>query len=95
MCLRLTCTICGAALAPGTPSFTHTAAAELACEACGQRVLALVFSAHKAETQALLLWFVRCRGGSGGQDLSIAMSLCPVASDAASLFCQLLIHMWP
>lgn len=30
MCLCLTCTICRAALAPGTPGFTHTTAAELA-----------------------------------------------------------------
>lgn len=30
MCLCLTCTICRAALAPGTPGFPHTAAAELA-----------------------------------------------------------------
>lgn len=52
------CTICWAALAPGAPGFTHTAAAELACEACGQWVLALMLSAHEAETQALLLWFV-------------------------------------
>lgn len=30
MCLCLTCTVCWAALAPGTPGFTHTTAAELA-----------------------------------------------------------------
>lgn len=52
------CTICWATLAPCTPGFTHTAAAELAGEACGQRVLALVLGAHQAETQALLLCFV-------------------------------------
>lgn len=59
--LCLTCTISRAALAPGTPGFTHTTAAELAGEARGQRVLALVLSAHEAEAQALLLWFVGCR----------------------------------
>lgn len=56
-----------AALAPGTPGLADTAAAELAGEACGQGVLALVFRAHQAETQALLLRLVRnalCAGGA-------------------------------
>lgn len=52
------CAVCWTALATCPPRFTHTAAAELASEACGQRMLALVFGAHQAETQAFLLWFV-------------------------------------
>ena len=60
----LTSAISWAALAPGTPGLADTAAAELAGEACGQGVLALVFRAHQAETQALLLWLVCCRGQS-------------------------------
>lgn len=47
-------------------------------------MLALVFAAHQAETQALLLWFVGCRGGGGGQDLNTA-PLSSVALDPASL----------
>lgn len=58
----LTSAISWAALAPGPPGLADTAAAELAGEACGQGVLALVFRAHQAETQALLLRLVCCRG---------------------------------
>ena len=58
----LTSAISRAALAPGTPGLADAAAAELAGETCGQGVLALVFRAHQSETQALLLWLVRCRG---------------------------------
>lgn len=47
-----------ATLAPRTPGLADTAAAELAGEARGQRVLALVLRAHQAETQALFLWLV-------------------------------------
>lgn len=54
--------ISGAALTPRSPGLADTAAAELAGEARGQRVLALVLRAHQAETQALLLWLVCCRG---------------------------------
>lgn len=59
---RLTGAISGAALTPRSPGLADTAAAELAGEARGQRVLALVLRAHQAETQALLLWLVCCRG---------------------------------
>lgn len=74
----LTCTICRAALAPRAPRFTHAAAAELAGEASGQRVLALVLGAHHAETQALFLRFVSCRSGSGGLHLSSARAPLPL-----------------
>lgn len=59
---RLTGAIRWAALAPRPPGLADTAAAELAGEARGQRVLALVLRAHQAETQALLLWLVCCGG---------------------------------
>ena len=49
-CPRLTSAISWAALAPGAPGLADTAAAELAGEARGQRVLALVLRAHQAET---------------------------------------------
>lgn len=61
-CPRLTSAISWAALAPRAPGLADAAAAELAGEARGQRMLALVLSAHQAETQALLLRLVCCRG---------------------------------
>lgn len=59
---RLTGAISRAALAPRTPGLADAAAAELAGEARGQRVLALVLRAHQAKAEALLLRLVCCRG---------------------------------
>lgn len=59
--------ICRAALTSRAPGLADTAAAELAGEAGGQWMLALVLRAHQAETQALLLRFVcnaLCTGGA-------------------------------
>lgn len=66
---QLTSAVGGAALAPCAPGLAHAAAAELAGEARGQWVLALVLRAHQAETQALLLWLVRCRGPWAGMGI--------------------------
>ena len=77
-CPGLTRAIRWAALAPRAPGLANAAATELAGEACVQRVLALMLRAHQAETQALLLWLVCCRGRGRHRRLGLNTALVPL-----------------
>lgn len=98
ICCRLTGAISRAALAPRTPGLADTAATELTGEACGQWVLTLVLRTHQAETQALLLWLVCCRGQWQAWASGPEHCPCPSFQQLQTLLFlprQPLILMWP